>query len=475
MANLVISGDTSGSVTLAAPAVSGTTTLTLPTTTGTLIVNSGAQTIEFAAGTVSAPSITTTGDTNTGIYFPAADTIAFAEGGVEAMRIDSSGRLLINTTTARTTLTGDRSALVQIEGQSVDQFLSIIRNENNAFGSAVWLGKSRGTTAGSNTTVQAGDSLGSLVFLGANGTNTQQAATISVEATGTISASAMPGNMIFTTTGAGSNTPTERMRITSDGKLGVGKTPSAGTPQRFQIKQPDATYSGISIEKNNDDSYLGIGYWSTADAWIFQPTYQSTGSYLPLAFATSGTERMRIHSGGNITMGTSNASIEAGPGFKFIATTNAYVAMVVESSSNGQTNYHLYSTGAGAYRFYVGAGGTISATATTITAISDIRLKENIRDLEDGLNAVMALKPRKFDWKAGKGKDIKNDRGWIAQEFETVFPDMIEEWKDTPPEGEEPYKAVNANLIPTLVKAIQELNDKVEAQAAEIQALKGAK
>ena len=51
----------------------------------------------FSAGTVSAPAITTTGDTNTGIFFPAADTIAFAEGGAEAMRIDSSGQVGIGT------------------------------------------------------------------------------------------------------------------------------------------------------------------------------------------------------------------------------------------------------------------------------------------------------------------------------------------------------------------------------------------
>jgi hypothetical protein len=52
------------------------------------------------AGTVSAPAITTTGDTNTGIFFPAADTIAFTEGGVESMRIDSSGNLLVGVTSA---------------------------------------------------------------------------------------------------------------------------------------------------------------------------------------------------------------------------------------------------------------------------------------------------------------------------------------------------------------------------------------
>ena len=51
----------------------------------------------FAAGTAALPSITATGDTNTGIFFPAADTIGFSEGGTEAMRINSSGQLdLVN-------------------------------------------------------------------------------------------------------------------------------------------------------------------------------------------------------------------------------------------------------------------------------------------------------------------------------------------------------------------------------------------
>jgi hypothetical protein len=100
MASIVVAGDTSGTVTLTAPAVSGTTTLTLPTTSGTIVTTSGAQTIEFADGSASTPSITNSGDTNTGMFFPAADTIAFAEGGTEAMRLDSGGRVTMPFQTA---------------------------------------------------------------------------------------------------------------------------------------------------------------------------------------------------------------------------------------------------------------------------------------------------------------------------------------------------------------------------------------
>jgi hypothetical protein len=138
----------------------------------------------------------------------------------------------------------------------------------------------------------------------------------------------------------------------------------------------------------------------------------------------------------------------------------------VNGATAGLDNLNIYNTTASAYRFYVSAAGTVFATNTVISAISDARLKENVQDLDVGLDAVLALKPRKFDWKAGKGKDIKGDRGFIAQEFETVFPNLIDEWKDPAPEGEAPYKSVRQDLIPVLVKAIQELTARVQTLEA---------
>jgi len=52
--------------------------------------------IVFPAGTASTPAITTTGDTNTGIFFPGADRIGFAEGGAQCGEFDASGNFQFN-------------------------------------------------------------------------------------------------------------------------------------------------------------------------------------------------------------------------------------------------------------------------------------------------------------------------------------------------------------------------------------------
>ena len=71
---------------------------TSPTLVTPVLGAAAATSVTVAAGAVGTPSITTTGDTNTGLFFPAADTIAFVKGGVEAMRISSTGGLSVGTT-----------------------------------------------------------------------------------------------------------------------------------------------------------------------------------------------------------------------------------------------------------------------------------------------------------------------------------------------------------------------------------------
>jgi hypothetical protein len=264
------------------------------------------------------------------------------------------------------------------------------------------------------------------------------------------------------------------------GVMGVGTiTPNV----RFEVASTNRDTAELSVYTSDTSGGRGqrMSFWRNYTAGSSSPfraafianvnnddSFNSNNAQDMAFFTKSGTaepaERVRILSNGTTLFGKTTASV-ATNGFRVDQD-----GAIFSSIATGNESIYVYSTTAGVYRFYVNAAGTVFATNTTISAISDQRLKENIRDLDDGLNVVMALKPRKFDWKAGKGKDIKGDRGFIAQEFEAVLPEMIETWKDPAPEGEEPYKAVNANLIPTLVKAMQEQQAIIESLKARLDA-----
>jgi len=265
----------------------------------------------------------------------------------------------------------------------------------------------------------------------------------------------------------------ENLFLNSSGNVGIGVTPSSWSlGKALNVNSLDGAvlwgYSGAAVFGNNFRFSGGYLYETTAAASRYS---QSSGSHqwFNAPSGTAGnaitfTQAMTLDASGNLLVGkTALSDTTVG----WYVRPNGITTATMSSSVDTDTSYQLYSTGASAYRFYVGMGGTVYATNTTISAISDARLKENVQDIDVGLDAILALKPRKFDWKTGKGKNIKGDRGFIAQEFETVFPNLIDEWKDPAPEGEAPYKSVRQDLIPVLVKAIQEL-------AAEVNALKNA-
>jgi hypothetical protein len=111
---------------------------------------------------------------------------------------------------------------------------------------------------------------------------------------------------------------------------------------------------------------------------------------------------------------------------------------------------------------------SLRCAVTTITALSDARDKKNIQDLSLGIDFLMKIKPRLFNWdKREWYKDSKSDgsrmqktltAGFIAQELDEVQTKENAEWlnlvlKDDP----EKLEATPGNLLPVMVKAIQEL------------------
>jgi hypothetical protein len=224
----------------------------------------------FSAGSAGAPALTTTGDTNTGIFFPAADTIAFSEGGVESMRIDSAGNVGIGTTSpyAKTDIF---QATAGYGGWKYGLNLS---------GTDYPALRLLATTG--NTGNIIGHDAGSLVFL--NGTT----------------------NIL-----AGS----ERMRIDAAGNLGLGVTPSAGGGA---IEISNAANSGIftrgTTSNFSQGVYLNSGWknynttgqsalylqLSGAHQWYYSAS--STGVGTTATF----TQAMTLNSSGNLSVGTTS-------------------------------------------------------------------------------------------------------------------------------------------------------------------------
>ena len=113
----------------------------------------------------------------------------------------------------------------QIEGTAyTDSAMLIVRNSNNANDGGIVIGKTRGTTVGSNTIVQANDSLGEISFQGADGSGLVSSVEIKAEVDGTPGSNDMPGRLVFSTTADGASSPTERMVIDSSGNVGIGTT-----------------------------------------------------------------------------------------------------------------------------------------------------------------------------------------------------------------------------------------------------------
>jgi hypothetical protein len=233
-------------------------------------------------GAVGTPSITFTGDLNTGIYSPAADTIAFVEGGAEAMRITSDGRLGLGTSSPATTLDVNGTVTCgTVGGVSISLANgSAIRNSASAanaiyfdtsFGSATH-GSFEFRSSNAGTTRMIIDSAGR-VGIG----TTSPATTLDVNGViytrgrgstfgvlfddWRIYNSTAPGALVF-------DNGSERARINSSGRLLIGTSSTdtsyydsgTFTPQ-IQLKGADASTSGMSLTRTDGS---GSAIWLQA-------------------------------------------------------------------------------------------------------------------------------------------------------------------------------------------------------------------
>jgi len=253
-----------------------------------------------------------------------------------------------------------------------------------------------------------------------------------------------------TATGTAGNaiTFTQAMTLDASGNLGVGTTSPS---QKLHVNSAGAAIGIFQSTLAAGNTNVETRYISTNRTWAVGQNIIQTSSIFEIADVTASATRLAIDTSGNLLVGTTDANPNSGNGVKINAGTAARTSVVGSADTNANFALTVYSTSPAAYRFQVGYGGTIYATSTSITAISDASLKTNVRDLETGLTEVMALQPRRFDWING---DASNVAGFIAQEVKQVLPDLVEDYQYSDEETKLGLKM--GDILPTLVKAIQE-------------------
>ena len=218
------------------------------TNTNRFYVDIGFNTGLGAVNDFGISAIDTLNGANTGPALIFGTQGVFSGGpATERARIDSSGRLLVGTSSARTMSTIGAPALFEVES-STNASLSATRTANDAFASTLVLAKVRGAAIVSNN-----DEVGLLSFEGHDGTAHIRAAAITAQIDGIPGTNDMPGRLVFSTTADGAVSPTERLRIDSSGRLLVGTSGSVMSGGTVQQNGP------LGIIANNSNSIVNNG------------------------------------------------------------------------------------------------------------------------------------------------------------------------------------------------------------------------
>jgi hypothetical protein len=361
----------------------------------------------------------------------------------ERARITPAGEVLINGSAARSYVDGGgytQTPKLQVESTSnTDTAISLRYNSGagsiNRRASFIFARTADGSAVANNSV------LGEVLFMGEGNNTLEKAASIRAEVDNTPGTNDMPGRLIFSTSADGSDSPTEKLRIDSNGRVLIGhnSTPAAVT------------------------SVAVVG------------SYGATSNLTPFVYVCRDEDATSI--GANESLGQI-----------LFASKDGYRGAVIESkaagawsgsSSDGYLQFKTTpdNTTVPVVRLTITSSGNATLTGSLTQNSSDIRLKENIQPITNSLEKVKSLSGFTYNWnKTAQDIGFKGEEhdelqvGLSAQDVEKIQPEVV---KPAPIDNN--YKTIQyEKLVPLLVEAIKEQQEQIETLKTEISALKSS-
>lgn len=251
------------------------------------------------------------------------------------------------------------------------------------------------------------------------------------------------GNVTFHSGGT-----TEHMRIASDGKVGIGNT----SPQ-LKLSVNGGTQAGVIRVEGTHATGALIDFHGLSSTVTSPPRIGGNGD--DMIFITQLTERMRIDSNGNVLVGGTSI---IGPLARMALhqRTGQYALSFRSADVSGTQYFYLGQTSGDAAELVNqnGVGVRLQNGATSWTAGSDERIKNIHGNIDNAVAAIEGWRCVKYTLKEGGDKQML---GLIAQDVEPHYPEIVSH-------DEKGMMGLRyTELVPVLVKAIQELHAEIEA------------